>query len=139
MSREGDRQQCLEAVADAALRFHVTSVQESHSGEDCEVCIEHHRLRDALQDWQGTLDDGEDVPQPIYCGIPRREQRQRELLLRFGSLTLAMKRLESDARAYTHNQQMAEAARAWSKYHAVKAELHDLEPHLAGIRWEDFK
>lgn len=64
---------------------------------------------------------------------------EERLLLRFGSLTLAKQRLESDARAYTRNGQMAEAARAWAKYHTVKAELLELETQLAGIRWEQFR
>lgn len=130
------------AVLDAARLFHFTSVNEEHTpheGDICEVCMAHAHLRDALQDWESTKPNGEDVPAAPFCSVPRREVVQTRLLIRFGSLTLARQRLESDARAYTRNGQMAEAARAWSKFHTVKAELHELEPQLAGIRWEQFR
>lgn len=116
------------------LRQEECEDHESYPGDDCKPCSAKKHMRDILA--AGTVDE---VPQPQYCIVINAESRNRRLLIRFGSLMLALKRLDSDARAYTTNQQMSEAARAWSKYHAVKAELHDLEPSLAGIRWEDFK
>lgn len=62
-----------------------------------------------------------------------------KLLVTFGSLLLALQRLEQQAKDFTAMNEMGNAARAWSQYHAIKAELHDLAPSLAGIRWEDFR
>ncbi len=124
-------------LEDAVLKFLEAEEREDHEsypGDYCKPCSAKKHMRDVLA--AGTVDE---VPEPQYCTVIDAESRNRRLLIRFGSLRLALQRLESDANAYTSNQQFSEAARAWSRFHAVMAELHDLEPSLAGIKWEDFK
>ena len=88
-------------LQDAVLKFLEAEGgddHESYPGDYCKPCSAKKHMRDVLA--AGT---DRDVPEPQYCTVIDAESRNRRLLIRFGSLMLALKRLDSDARAYTTN------------------------------------